>query len=160
MLTSPVPPLRVIGLDRPVALVGQVGVEVVVDAAVERREEVRLVDEVDAGLEVVAESAHAGHAPREVVAELPLRLLGLLRRVRDWRRSRRRWGRARSGSGLLSGIAFLKLANWITTSFSFAPPSTQLWFTLIELNVFSLVLQKLGALRSAAAYGCELLLRP
>ena len=45
-------------------------------------------------------------------------------------------------------------------SFSFVPPSTQLWFTLIESNEFSLVLQKLGAARSAAAYGALLVLRP
>ena len=70
------------GLDRSVPFVGQVDVEVVVDAAVEGRKQVRLVDEVDAGLEVVAEAALAGDAPGEIVAELPLRLLGVLRRIR------------------------------------------------------------------------------
>ena len=83
---------------------------VIVVAAVERDEQARLVDEVHAGLEVVADPAHAGDAPREVVAELPLRLLGRLRRVRVLRRSRRRWGRSASGSVLLRGMAFVKSA--------------------------------------------------
>src|SRR5258705_7229336 len=47
-------------------------------AGVEGDEEVRLVDEVDAHLEVVADAAHTGLVPREVVAELELALLGRL----------------------------------------------------------------------------------
>ncbi len=48
-------------------------------------------------------------------------------------------------------MSFLNVANWKMTSLSFVPLSTQLWFTLIESKEFLLVLQKLGALRSAAA---------
>ena len=48
-------------------------------------------------------------------------------------------------------MSFLNVANWTMTSLSFVPLSTQLWFTLIESKEFLLVLQKLGALRSAAA---------
>ena len=62
--------LRVTRLIGPFDVVGQVRVGVVGAARRERDEQARLVDEVDAGLEVVAEAAHAGHVPREVVAEL------------------------------------------------------------------------------------------
>ena len=57
-------------------------------------------------------------------------------------------------------MSFLNVANWTITSLSFVPLRTQLWFTLIESNEFLLVLQKLGALRRAAAYGWVLLLWP
>ena len=45
-------------------------------------------------------------------------------------------------------------------SFSFDPPITQLWFRLIELNLFVLSPQLSNVLFGAALYGCELLLRP
>ena len=70
------------------------------------------------------------------------------------------FGKISHGSELLSGMLLLKSAYWNTTSFSFAPPITQLWFTLNELNSFLLVLHADCALRSVAPYGCELLLRP
>ena len=55
----------------------------------------------------------------------------------------------------------LKSANWKMNSFSFDPPSTQLWFRLIELNLFVLSPQLSTVLLTGAApYGCELLLRP
>ena len=57
------------------------GVRVAASAGVERQEQVRLVDEVHTHLEVVPQAAHAGHVPREVVAELILLLLGRLWRV-------------------------------------------------------------------------------
>src|SRR5436190_12300825 len=44
-------------------------------------------------------------------------------------------------------------------SFSFAPLSTALWLTLIELNLFVLSPQLSTVLLGAAPYGCELLLR-
>ena len=54
------------------------------------------------------------------------------------------------GSRLFALIAFAKSAYWKMNSFSFDPPSTQLWFTLIELNVFSLVPQPLGGVSGSA----------
>src|SRR5262249_29247910 len=51
-----------------------------------------------------------------------------------------------------------KSAYWKMNSFSFAPPSTQLWFTLIELNLFSLSPQLSNVDRRAAPYGCVFLL--
>ena len=68
--------------NRAVHVVGQVGVLQHALARVERDEQARLVDEIDAGLEVVTDAAHAGNRPGEVVAELPLLLLRRLRRVR------------------------------------------------------------------------------
>src|SRR5688500_18166336 len=65
------------------------------------------------------------------------------------------FGKISHGSLLLSGMWLPKSAYWKMNSFSFEPPSTQLWFTLIELNVFSLVLQADGAFRRVAPYGCE-----
>ena len=50
-------------------------------AGVERQEQARLVDEVDAGFEIVAEPAHSCHVPREVIAELIFLLLRRLGRV-------------------------------------------------------------------------------
>src|ERR1044072_9569306 len=44
-------------------------------------------------------------------------------------------------------------------SFSFAPPSTQLWFKFTELNLLMLSPQLSNVLLGAALYGCELLLR-
>ena len=51
-------------------------------ATVERDEQVRLVNPVRTSTEVMADATVAGHAPREVVTELPLLLLRGLRRVR------------------------------------------------------------------------------
>ena len=65
----------------PFDVVVQMGVRVAARAGVEREEQVRLVDEVHARLEIVTEAAHAGHVPGEVIAELPLVLLRRLRRV-------------------------------------------------------------------------------
>ena len=48
------------------------------------------------------------------------------------------------GSRLLAVIALAKSAYWKMNSFSCDPPSTQLWFPLIELNVFALSPQPLG----------------
>ena len=62
--------------DRPVHVVGEVRVLHDALARVEGDEQARLVDEVDAGLEVVADAAQPADVPREVVAELPLLLLG------------------------------------------------------------------------------------
>ena len=45
-------------------------------------------------------------------------------------------------------------------SFSFDPPSTQLWFTLIELNVFVLSPQLSGTARVPTPYTCEFVFRP
>ena len=67
--------------DRPV----QLSVRCAYRVAFQRAEldvERRLVDEVHAGLEVVADAAHAGDVPGEVVAELPFLLLRALRCVR------------------------------------------------------------------------------
>ena len=70
------------------------------------------------------------------------------------------FGKISHGSVLLGGMSFPKSAYWKMNSFSVEPPSTQLWFTLIELKVFWLVLHADGAVRRPAPYGCELLLRP
>src|SRR5260370_949935 len=56
-------------LDRAVGVVGGVGVEDHALAGAEGDEQLRLVDEVDADLEVVAEAAAAALVPREVIAE-------------------------------------------------------------------------------------------
>ena len=81
MLASADPPfMRDVG-DDPVEVVRAERVGVVARAGVERDEETRLADEVHAGLEVVAEAAHTGDVPGEVVTELLLLLLRLLRRV-------------------------------------------------------------------------------
>src|SRR3954453_15952422 len=53
-----------------------------------------------------------------------------------------------------------KSANWKMNSFSFDPPITQLWFTLIELYRFALSPQLLKVLLGAALYGCEFVSRP
>ena len=81
-------------------LVRRMGVEDDPLAGVERDEQVRLVDEVHAGLEVVAEAAPAADVPREIVAELELVLLGGLRRVAvgaDRDAARKRLRRQRAG---------------------------------------------------------------
>ena len=69
------------GRERPVDVVVEVVVGVVVRSGVEGDEERRLVNIVEAGLHVVAHAAHAFHVPREVVAELPFLLLRRLRGV-------------------------------------------------------------------------------
>ncbi len=69
-------------------------------------------------------------------------------------------GNSSYGSELLSPIPFAKFAYWKMNSFSRDPPSTQLWFALIELNVFVLVLQELGTNRRPAPYGCVFVFRP
>jgi len=66
---------------RSVHVVRRVDVVVVVRSGVERDVEARLVDEVHARLERVADAPQARHVPGEVVAELPLLLLGRLRGV-------------------------------------------------------------------------------
>ena len=48
------------------------------------------------------------------------------------------FGKLCAGSRLFAVIALAKSANWKMNSFSFDPPSTQLWFTLIELNLLLL----------------------
>src|SRR5262245_20314469 len=55
-----------------------------------------------------------------------------------------RFGNVCCGSRLLAEIAFAKSAYWKMNSFSFAPPSTQLWLRLNELNLFVLVPQLFG----------------
>ncbi len=57
-------------------------------------------------------------------------------------------------------IALPKSAYWKMNSFSFDPPSTQLWFRLIELNSLALVPQPLGGVSGSAPYGCVLVFRP
>ena len=57
-------------------------------------------------------------------------------------------------------MTFEKSAYWKMNSFSFDPPSTQLWFTLIELNVFSLTPQLFTGACGPAPYGCEFVFRP
>ena len=57
-------------------------------------------------------------------------------------------------------MALAKSAYWKMNSFNFDPPSTQLWFRLIELKLFSLVPQPLGGTSGSAPYGCEFVLRP
>src|SRR5687768_4807108 len=51
------------------------------------------------------------------------------------------FGNNSNGAVLLTGIEFLKFENWKMNSFSFDPPSTQLWFAFSELKEFRLVLQ-------------------
>src|SRR3954454_15360357 len=53
-----------------------------------------------------------------------------------------------------------KFAYWKMNSFSFDPPSPQLWFRLIELYLFVLSPQFSKLLLGAALYGCELVSRP
>ena len=65
--------------NRAVHIVGEVRVRVAAGADVVREKEARLVDEARADLEVMAEAAFADDVPGEVVAELPLLLLRLLR---------------------------------------------------------------------------------
>ena len=67
-------------------------------AGVEGDEQPRLVDVVHARLEVVAEAAHAGDVPGEVVAELILLLLSGLRRVHVGASRERRWGTVSFGA--------------------------------------------------------------
>ena len=61
---------------------------------------------------------------------------------------------------LLCGMLLLKSAYWKMNSFSPFDPSTQLWFRLIELNLFVLWPQLLGADRGFAPYGWSLVFRP
>ena len=71
------------------------------------------------------------------------------------------FGNVSVGSPLLAPMALAKSAYWKMNSFSFEPPSTQLWLTLIELNSFSLVAPVVRpASRGSAPYGCEFWLRP
>ena len=81
VLASAEPPFRLTDESGPLTLLSRCVYAVPARAGVEREEQVRLVDEVHAGLEVVPEAAHAGHVPGEVIAELPLVLLRRLRRV-------------------------------------------------------------------------------
>src|SRR4051812_6393799 len=53
-----------------------------------------------------------------------------------------------------------KSAYWNTNSFSFAPPSDQLWFALNELNLLALSPQLSGVASGVAPYGCEFWFRP
>ena len=99
-----------------------------------------------------------GHVPREVVAELVLVLLGRLRRVGALADGTP-FGKIWYGSVLAAPMWLRKSAYWKMNSFSFAPPSTQLWFRLIELNVFALSPQPFGAVlrswrRTAACLCC------
>ena len=120
----------------------------------------RLVDPVHARLEVVPETSHAGDAPGEVVRGTATSSAAVVCGVFGLAPLRTPFGKISHGSSLLSGMWLPKSAYWKMNSFSFEPLSIQLWFTLIELNVFSLVLHAEGALRSVAPYGWEFVLRP
>src|SRR5262245_1470318 len=69
-------------------------------------------------------------------------------------------GKSWNGSVLAALMWLAKSAYWKMNSFSFDPPSTQLWFTLIELNVLPLSPHALGAVFALAPYGWLLVLRP
>ena len=60
-------------------------------------------------------------------------------------------GKVMFGSRLFAVIALAKSAYWKMNSFSFAPPSTQLWLQLIELNVLPLTPQLSGGDSGAGA---------
>ncbi len=141
--------------DRPVHVVGDVGVEHRALAGVEGDEQARLVDEVDADLEVVAEAAQAALVPREVVAELVLLSARSSAACCRWRRSSRRSGSSRWAPSCARRSCCAKSANWKMNSFSFDPPITQLWLRLIELYLLVLSPQLSNVLLGAALYGCE-----
>src|SRR5436190_14998830 len=71
-----------------------------------------------------------------------------------------RFGNDCCRSVLFAVIAFAKSAYWKMNSFSLAPPTTQLWFRLIELNLFVLVPQLFCGVVDETAYGCEFWLYP
>ena len=60
------------------------------------------------------------------------------------------FGNSWYGSVLLAVMSLVKSAYWKMNSFSLLPPSTELWLTLIELNLFLLSPQALGARLLAA----------
>ena len=61
---------------------------------------------------------------------------------------------------LFAEILLWNVANWKMNSFSIDPPTTQLWFRLIELNVLALSPHALGGASGLAPYGWEFWLRP
>src|SRR3954467_6179856 len=67
-------------------------------------------------------------------------------------------GKLCDGSRLFAEIALAKSAYWKMNSFSFAPPSTQLWFMLIELNLLVLTPHPFGGTFGSAPYGWFFLL--
>jgi hypothetical protein len=71
-----------------------------------------------------------------------------------------RFGKVSFGAELRDAMVFWKSAYWKMNSFSFEPPTTQLWFRLIEFSAFALSPQLSYVLVTAALYGCELLFRP
>ena len=89
--------------NRAVDVVGDVGVEDRALAGVEGDEQARLVDEVDADLEVVAEPAQPARVPREVVAELILASARSSAACCRWRRSSRRSGSSGSAPSCARG---------------------------------------------------------
>jgi hypothetical protein len=99
------------GGNRPVQIVRGVRVDDDAPAAVEGREQVRLVDEVHAGLEIVTQAA-AVHMPRKIVPELKLVLLRRLRRIAvgaEGDTARKDFVRRRAGRGdLVAEIGVLK----------------------------------------------------
>src|SRR5215203_865307 len=70
------------------------------------------------------------------------------------------FGTVCDGSRLFAVIALSKSAYWKMNSFSFAPPSTVLWFALIELNLLVLSPQPFGGTRGSTPYGWLFLLYP
>ena len=71
------------------------------------------------------------------------------------------FGKIMYGSWLFAPIGCAKSAYWKMNSFNFDPPSTQLWFTLIELKrVFARAPPVRWRVSGAAPYGCELVFRP
>ena len=70
------------------------------------------------------------------------------------------FGKVSCGAPVRDATWLAKSAYWNTISFSFDPPSTQLWFRLIELNVFALSPQLELMRRWFAPYTCELVFRP
>src|SRR4051812_14419428 len=70
------------------------------------------------------------------------------------------FGKLWLGSVVRAVMVLPKSANWKMNSFSFDPPSTQLWFRLIELYSFLLSPQLSNVLLGAALYGCEFVSRP
>ena len=160
MLAEASPSFIVTVGDRPVDVVGRGGCTATTPLPeLKVMIEARLVDEVHAGLDVVADAALAGEVPREVVAELPLLLLGASAACWALADRRRRSGTSGTGSWLLAVMSFAKSAYWKMNSFSLLPPSTQLWFRLTELNVVRAVApvarrRGWGWRRRAASSGC------
>jgi hypothetical protein len=64
------------------------------------------------------------------------------------------------GSPVRAVMRLAKSAYWKMNSFSFDPPSTQLWLTLIELKVLTLSPQFSSTERVPTPYTCEFVLRP